>query len=762
VRRKLAAEPVKTRLQSGHHRPAGRRFEGQDVNRFQLIIVLAAASLFSSGFSQTFTTRFEGAENPLFEDGKWTNRGVDWTHIQKESGIACGTQTGTNTGIYKFNDSYAHLSGFPPDQEAWGEAHIAKPNPSCTQELEILLRWTSSAHRTTGYECFARCLSSSSSYVQIVRWDGPLGKFTYLADKRGTNYGLKNGDILKASIVGNVITVYLNGVEKARATDDTYRTGDPGIGEFLACDRGQGIGSNSDFGFASFTARGLGKPFHESRAIERGVLLLGPGQTVSLPAGVFTITEPIRLRSGARLIGAGPDKTIVHYAGAKPGVMISLQDCEDIEVAHLTLDAQNNTNVQQGISAGNARRLMLHHLGVRNLGKGAGFGPHGILFSGVNPTRTSGVTDSEISDCLVENIAPDAPFGCGIRFAWGSSRNRALRNTVRRTGRGGIFGDNGSSDLLIRSNVVAGSGGEGLGIEVWGHCDRAVIEDNQVDHWLSIGGSDYCAVRRNVVSDKSGVVKFIGLEGIGAHCVYTDNVVDDGQQIGISVSNTAAKDYAYWGDNAVHHCIQWAAQFQGEQSGIAFHYFYRCKFNHTSASRGQAIYPRDAGHGFRTNGNVRDCVFEECEFADNDGYGVQFGGEGLDAFSFLRCAVRRNKGPAMAGLRDYRALEWVDCTIAGNLENSVRPQKPFRQPAPIAAFRAPATGRVGEPIHFVNESRAAQGQIAAVLWDFNDGAPVSEANPTHVYTQAGEYRVTLIVWNELGRAARAQQRLRIG
>jgi len=230
---------------------------GHDVNPFRLIMLLALAGLSISGFSQTFTTTFEGTENPLSEDGRWTNKGVHWTHIRKENGMACGTQTGTNTGIYKFNDSFAHLSGFPPDQEAWGEARIAKPNPCCIQELEILLRWTSSAHRATGYECFARCLSSSSSYVQIVRWEGPLGKFTYLADKRGTNYGLKNGDILKASIVGNVITVYINGVEKARVTDDTYRTGDPGIGEFLACDSGQGLGSNSDFGFASFTARGL-------------------------------------------------------------------------------------------------------------------------------------------------------------------------------------------------------------------------------------------------------------------------------------------------------------------------------------------------------------------------------------------------------------------------------------------------------------------------------------------------------------------------
>ncbi len=205
-----------------------------------------------------YSTTFEGEENPLSEGGKWSNNGLDWTKIRKARGLACGTQTGTNKGIYRYDDSYAHLAGFPADQEAWGQVRIAKPDPSCHQEVEILLRWSSSAHRTTGYECFARCVNDGSSYVQIVRWEGPLGKFTYLADKRGVNYGLKDGDILKASIVGNVITVFVNGVEKAQVKDDTYKTGNPGIGTFLSCDGGRGVGSNQDFGFRNFTARGIG------------------------------------------------------------------------------------------------------------------------------------------------------------------------------------------------------------------------------------------------------------------------------------------------------------------------------------------------------------------------------------------------------------------------------------------------------------------------------------------------------------------------
>ena len=208
----------------------------------------------------TYSTTFQGDENPLSEGGKWLHHGLDWANIRKRGGLAYGTQSGTNTGIHRYDDSYAHLSGFPPDQEAWGKVYIAKPAPACNQEVEILLRWTSSPHSTTGYECFAKCVKDGSSYLQVVRWNGPLGNFTYLADKRGPEYGLASGDTLKATIVGNVITVSVNGVERARVKDDTHKTGSPGIGIFLQCNGRHGVGSNADYGFTSFTARGITGP----------------------------------------------------------------------------------------------------------------------------------------------------------------------------------------------------------------------------------------------------------------------------------------------------------------------------------------------------------------------------------------------------------------------------------------------------------------------------------------------------------------------
>lgn len=208
---------------------------------------------------KTYTTKFDGSENPLSEGGNWSNIGLAWTNIRKDGGIAYGTQTGIETGDSRYADSYAVLSGFPPDQEAWGEAYIAKPDSSCNQEVEILLRWTSSPNYTTGYECFARCTSDDSSYLVIARWNGPLANYTYLADLHGADYGLKNGDIIKASAIGNIITVYINGNKKAQAEDDTYKTGNPGIGIYLQCNDGKGFGTNRDFGFKEYSAKGIGE-----------------------------------------------------------------------------------------------------------------------------------------------------------------------------------------------------------------------------------------------------------------------------------------------------------------------------------------------------------------------------------------------------------------------------------------------------------------------------------------------------------------------
>lgn len=200
----------------------------------------------------TYTTQFPAIENPISENGHWTNGeaiGLDWSNIATTSGLTFGLESGTDG----YDDSTALLTGtWGANQSVQATVHtVNQPtNSNVFEEVELRLRSTLSAHSAKGYEINFRCSKSSNAYTQIVRWNGPLGDFTILNGQGGAQFGVANGDVVKAAIVGNVITVFINGVQVNQVTDNTYTNGNPGMGFFL-----QGTtGLNRDYGFTSFTA----------------------------------------------------------------------------------------------------------------------------------------------------------------------------------------------------------------------------------------------------------------------------------------------------------------------------------------------------------------------------------------------------------------------------------------------------------------------------------------------------------------------------
>jgi hypothetical protein len=208
------------------------------------VLLLLSLLIGSAAFGQTYTTNFDGTENPLSEGGAWSHTGLDWTRAQKVDGVAYGTQTGDGG----YDDSYAYLSGFPPDQSGAGVIERVSGD-SGIHEVEILLRWSDSAHSAQGYECN---LSYDASYAQIVRWNGPFGDFTYIGGAAHAPYP-RTGDTFSATITGDLIIAYYNGAEIMRATDATYTTGNPGIGFFIQSNQ-----NNGTMGFTSYSASALG------------------------------------------------------------------------------------------------------------------------------------------------------------------------------------------------------------------------------------------------------------------------------------------------------------------------------------------------------------------------------------------------------------------------------------------------------------------------------------------------------------------------
>jgi hypothetical protein len=199
----------------------------------------------------TYISNFPLTENPISEGGRWINGkdvGLDWQNARTTAGLAFGTQSG-NSDVY--DDSTAVLTGtWGPNQTAQGTVKILTKVTSAIEELELRLRTTITPHSITGYEICFRAVHPGG-YMAIVRWNGPLGSFTTLTTNNKAYQGIQNGDVIKASIVGSTITVWVNGVVVGEATDSKFRSGSPGVGFWL----NKGPASmNSDCGFTSFSA----------------------------------------------------------------------------------------------------------------------------------------------------------------------------------------------------------------------------------------------------------------------------------------------------------------------------------------------------------------------------------------------------------------------------------------------------------------------------------------------------------------------------
>jgi hypothetical protein len=231
------------------------------LSRVPLIRSPYGRSVVPSGNS--YTTGFAGGdENPLNEGGRWFNGaadGIDWGNMRIVGGKAVGTIATT------FHDNTGILKGvWAPNQRAQATIFKGSPNNTFAPEAELRLRSSISAHDCHGYEIGYSLRGGSDSYLIIVRWNGPVGSpdgFTYIlsADQaNGVAYEVGDGAVISASIVGNIITTSVDGVQKAsvdvRGAGPAWTDGAPGIG--TNGDTG-GLATIGEYGFRAFSATDL-------------------------------------------------------------------------------------------------------------------------------------------------------------------------------------------------------------------------------------------------------------------------------------------------------------------------------------------------------------------------------------------------------------------------------------------------------------------------------------------------------------------------
>src|SRR4029077_17233021 len=190
---------------------------------------------------RSYRTRFQRDEDPISEGGLWLNGardGIDWADVIVRNGVAYGAVTRMQAAEHRieqgnlasadpdaapegdYDDPTALLSGaWGKNQHAKGTVFSKNPTEEYFQEVEIRLRSTITPHRCTGYEIFFRCLKTQDGYAAIVRWDGKIGDLPLPAKPSGPEYGVEDGDVIEASIAGDVIRGYVNGVQKISAVD---------------------------------------------------------------------------------------------------------------------------------------------------------------------------------------------------------------------------------------------------------------------------------------------------------------------------------------------------------------------------------------------------------------------------------------------------------------------------------------------------------------------------------------------------------------
>lgn len=224
------------------------------------LLILCAAGVALVSFS--YSTNFPLQQKPISEGSLWINGhqiGVYWadvaTYVNKAWGEQ-GIQTKNN-----YSDGTAVLKGvWNQSQGATAKVYATTPpkeGSPCYPEVELRLHTSIAPYSIKGYEIMFSVGGTSKAYAGIVRWNGPLGNFNIIAGKTGSQYGVKNGDVIKAVYSGGYIYAYKNGTLMLQAYDTTYASaGSPGMGfnyQYNSYCPG-GPGQNDTYGFSTFGA----------------------------------------------------------------------------------------------------------------------------------------------------------------------------------------------------------------------------------------------------------------------------------------------------------------------------------------------------------------------------------------------------------------------------------------------------------------------------------------------------------------------------
>ena len=495
--------------------------------------------------------------------------------------------------------------------------------------------------------------------------------------------------------------------------------------------------------------------------IQQAINNASAGDTVALGAGVHTLSAQLVAKSGVTLAGAGAGATTIKFSGGTADRFLHIDGADDVSVNGLTLDGDGSA-ASYGVVVANAQRVQVRNVTIRKLG-GNAFGPIGVYLS-------SNVSDAAIEDSTFEHIGENSFWGSGVRVK-GSTRTLIAGNTIAHTGRGGILANDHATFLTIRNNTVrdiglanptnpdnAGEATPRLGIEVWNQCHDSIIEDNTVDHYISVDRSSRVAVRRNTIGRAAATTAaFAGLELVSSNETTVSDVVFTGNtfvapaaagtrnhDLGASISGGGVARHVLFDGNTIDSPGTWGVQLQAGDGGLAGNLKERFYFLANTLARTRDGDPGpygqygDQGAALRLNadhGHLADLAIVDNDIIDNAGVALELLNAGR--ISDVRFADNTATGNKTDGpLSDIGTLP----TLALNVT-------------------APAAFLHGQPTP-LSVAFADGRPVNHALWDLGFGLPLTGASIEPTFAPSGTpYAVTVIAWDADGNAAHARLHL---
>ncbi len=487
--------------------------------------------------------------------------------------------------------------------------------------------------------------------------------------------------------------------------------------------------------------------------IQAAIDAANPSDVISLSAGNHSIATLLDVPSGISVVGAGVGQTTLKFSGPGDETFFDLEDSSNVRIADMTIDGINS-NASHAVSAAYGTGHTIENLRIRDLS-----GPEsiGVFF-------WQDVDHSTIRNNTFESIGVDSFWGAAVRIAHDSSHNEIEYNTIDGVGRGGILANDGSHHLTIRHNTVrhigennpenpdnAGEYTPRLGIELWMGVNDSIVENNDVDHYISIDGSNRIAVRDNTIGQASGVNTraFTGIEMVGGTGTPTQDIIVTGNQLiattdadaptadlGISVSGDGVVQHVLVEDNSIAGAGTWGVQIQGRDTPGATggkQRLYITGNEFVETRDGQPGPYGEQGDAIRLNGDngpINDLVITGNTITDN--YGVALGVLTQGNVDDIRISgnIANNNAAGGNALTDIGNPELVATSIA-----------------PGSLTVTPNGATVELTVTFA-DSRV----VDHAVWDFGNGyLPVTGTTILQALTN-GDYEITVIAWDVSGNA----------